>query len=343
MSESPHTVIEASAAPYVSVVIPTRGEEAKLLPLFDALVRQLLPGDRFEVIVAFDGAEPHGAAAARVAELGARAVTLEMRGGPGAARNRGAAVARGAWLAFTEDDCVPDPDWLERAVARLESEPRLDALVGSTLLPDGRPARRPDGDRPHYLPTNLFVRRELFLRMGGYCEDFFDPARGIYFREDSDFGFALEEQGAKVGVERSARVTHPTEHVRYLDPWRWARRYEMDPLLQTRHPRRFRDRIEVHRLGPFSVRRPFVRACFANVLALLAALTAALFGEAGLAASLAVVAGLALVPVWAKWRFNPIRLPVCALVPPILVLSYIQGLARARSVAPRTGSDRIRP
>ena len=335
MSENPRAGNSASAAPFFSVVIPSRGEDAKLLPLLDALARQSLPRDRFEVIVVFDGAEPSGAVGARIANLGARALMLEARRGPGAARNRGAAEARGAWLAFTEDDCIPETDWLERAAARLAVEPDLDALLGSTNLPDGRPARRPDGDGPHYLPTNLFVRRDLFHRVGGYCEDFFDPQRGIYFREDSDFGFTLEERGARVGVEPSARVTHPIEHSRYLDPLRWARRYEMDALLRARHPRRFRERIEVHRLGPLTVRRPFVRACFACVLALTAAGTSVLVGEAGLAASFALVALVAFLPIWAKWRFELFGLPVYTVVPPLLVFSYLRGLARARRGTPR--------
>ena len=252
-----------------SVIIPTRGDPAKVAPLLDALIRQSYPRDRFEILVAFDGVAPDATTVAALARVGARAFVCPDRRGPGAARNRAAAEARGVYLAFTEDDCVPSPDWLEHAAARLEQDP-VDVLEGDTVRPDGRPTRRPDGF-PSYLPTNLFVRRGKFDRVGGYREEFFNPESGIYFREDSDLGFTLEESGASFAREPLARVTHPIEHPGTFDPLRWARRYEMDGLLGARHPRRFRARIEVHRVGPLVIRRPFVRACFAYVLALVSA------------------------------------------------------------------------
>jgi GT2 family glycosyltransferase len=282
------------------------------------------------VIVAFDGSTPSADVPAQLDGVGARSVVLDARGGPGAARNRGAAEARGAFLAFTEDDCVPEPDWLERVAARLTRDPRIDVIVGATLSPGGRPTRRPDGVHPHYLPTNLFVRRELFQRVGGYCVEFFDAARGIYFREDSDFGFTLEEAGAQVAIEPSARVIHPVEHPGYLDPLRWARRYEMDALLQARHPRLFRERIEIHRLGPFTVRRVFLRACVAYTLALFAAGVAVMAGESGLAALFLGFTALSFAVVWSKWRFDVARLPVIAVTPFALIGAYLRGRGRRR-------------
>ena len=315
--------------PLFSVVVPTRGESSKLLPLLDALARQTLPRNRFEILVSFDGAVPAPETSRKLSALGARAIEARARRGPGAARNVAARLASGDYLAFTEDDCLPASDWLERAAARLETEPVIDVLEGATVRPDGRPTRRPDLDYLIYLPTNLFVRRSLFDKVGGYCEEFFDARRGIYFREDSDLGFTLEDAGAKEGREPSARVTHPLEHSSYFDPLRWAQRYEMDALLAARHPDRFRARIEVHRIGPLVFRRPFVRACIAFVLASAAALTAALVGEAGLGAAFIFVATFAFLIVWAKWGFNLLRLPVCLCVPFVLVFAYARGFRRA--------------
>jgi glycosyltransferase involved in cell wall biosynthesis len=312
--------------PLFTVVVPTRGDATMLLPLFDALSRQTLPRDRFEILVSFDGTSPSSELSGRLTALGARVVEARQRRGPGAARNLAAQAASGDYLAFTEDDCLPADDWLERAARRLETDPAIDVLEGATVRPDGHPSRRPDLEHLHYLPTNLFVRKTLFERVGGYCEDFYDAGQGIYFREDSDFGFSLEEAGASAAREPSARVTHPVEHPRYLDPIRWARRYEMDALLAARHPQKFRDRIEVHRVGPFAFRRLFVRACFAFVLAMIAALTAAIAGEGGLAAIFLFVATFALIAVWAKWGFNLLRLPVCVCVPFVLAFAYMRGL-----------------
>ena len=324
----------APAPTRFTVIVPTLGRDDLLSDLLDTIASQTLDRSRWDLVVSFDGTAPSPAIAHRLDSMGALAVTSAARQGPGAARNRGARSATGDVLAFTEDDCAPLPDWLSRAAARFDRELDLDVLEGATVDPNGAATRRPDGHRPHYLPTNLFVRRLVFERAGGYCESFF--REGIYFREDSDFGFALEEAGARVSREPKARVVHPVEHPRFLDPIRWARRYEMDALLRARHPERFHERIEVTRAGPFRFRRLFVRACHAYVLALLAAVIAAIAGEEGLTAWFLVIAGLALVAVWAKWGFAPFRLPVLPVVPIVLVVSEVQGLLRARKIARRT-------
>ena len=317
----------SAGPPFFSVVVPTRGESSKLLPLLHALSCQTFPRDRFEILISFDGVAPTADLAQEAARSEATVVTSSVRQGPGAARNRGAREARGSFLAFTEDDCIPSADWLERAAESLARDPGVDVLEGTTTRPNGGPTRRP-GRHPHFLPTNLFVRAEVFDRVGGYCEEFFDAKTGTYFREDSDLGFSLEEAGVKIAREPRARVTHPLEHPGYLDPLRWARRYEMDGLLSARHPRLSRERIEVHRFGPLVIRRPFVRACFVFVLTLVASGVALLFREPGLSALLALMAALFFLPIWAKWRFNPLRLPVLVLVPFVLVLYSIRGRAR---------------
>lgn len=319
-----------TAAPAFSVVVPSAGPEAGVARLLDALARQTLPRERFEIIIARDGAAISPGLRARLEALGARLVPHDRRSGPGAARNRGAALARGEFLAFTEDDCEPAADWLARAAARLDADPALDVLVGRTVKPGGRAVHGQDESAPLYLPTSLFVRRALFERVGGYCEAFFEPAGNVYFREDSDFGFTLEAAGARIAREDGALVTHPDEHARALDPLRWAQRHMMDPLLARRHPRRFAERIEVHRLGPFRVRRPVVRACFWFVVAVALGLAALIAGMPRVAGPLLAVALAALLPVWAKWRFAPARLPVVLVVPFVLVASYARGWLRAR-------------
>jgi glycosyltransferase involved in cell wall biosynthesis len=322
-----------------TVVVPTLGGDERLAGLLTALEAQTLPRDRWSLVVAFDGASPSAAIARRIEAIGGSAAIVEPRRGPGAARNLGAHGAAGDWLAFTEDDCLPAPDWLAAAAARIARERDrdrgLDVLEGATHLPDGRPARRRHEGQLTWLPTNLFVRKEFFERIGGYCEHFFDPRRGVYFREDSDFGFTSREAGARVTYDPASSVTHPHEHPGWLDPVRWARRYEMDPLLAARHPRAFREEIEVVRVGPLRLRRPFVRACGGYVLTLLAAAAALAIGEIGVAAWFVSLAGLAALLIWSKWRFDPRKLPAVLIVPPILLAALLRGKARAYAVGAR--------
>jgi glycosyltransferase involved in cell wall biosynthesis len=321
----------SEAALLFTVVVPSRGAEEKLLALFDALAGQTLARERFEVVVGLDGAGSTARVEQAAVRLGATLVRVEPRSGPGAARNRAAARAAGEFLAFTEDDVTPAPDWLERAAARLAADPTLDVLEGATLKPGGRPVRMLGAEGARYLPANLFVRRALFTRLGGYCEAYFDRELSLYFREDSDLGFTLEEAGARIASASEVRVVHPEEHPNFLDPLRWARRYEMDPLLARRHPRLFRDRIEVHRLGPLRVRRPIVRAAWACVLATVGALVTPVLGHGELALPLVMLAAVAFLPIWAKWRFSPLRLPVALVTPFVLVDALVRGWVRVRT------------
>jgi len=329
--------------PRFSVVVPSRGEPTKLTPLLASLRNQSLPRDQFEIIVALDGVTPDPQVTEAIAAAGATTRTLESRRGPGAARNAGAAGARGEWLAFTEDDCTPEPTWLEHAAMQLDATLDLDVIEGLTLKPGGQPVRTRSASGRLYLPTNLFVRRALFERLGGYHEGYFDPANGTYFREDADFGFTAEEAGARIVTADDPRVVHPEEHAGVFDPLRWAARYEMDALLAARHPKQFRERIEIHQLGPFRVRRPIVRASIAFLVALAAALGSFVAGQAGLAVLFLGFALIAFLPIWAKWRFDPLRLPIYLLVPFALVAALVRGASRVRAMsveAIRGGSPR---
>lgn len=324
--------IAEGGAPRFSVLVPSIGREDGLRLLLDSLDAQSFPRDGFEILVVLMPEAITPAIRSRLAASGATAIELATNRGPGASRNAAARHARGNVLAFTEDDCVVDRDWLLHAARRFDEEPELEVLDGWTEKPGGRAVRRHPGREPLYLPTNLFVRRGAFDRAGGYAESFFEPEGRIYFREDSDFGFSLEESGARVACDRTVVVRHPDEHARFLDPIRWARRYMMDPLLKRRHPRLFRERIEVTNLGPLRLRRPFVRACVLYALGLALAASGALAHapRLTLAGGIAALAGL--LVVWAKWSFDPRRLAVVPVVPFVLLAALWQGTRRASRV-----------
>ncbi len=326
---------EPAAAPALrfSIVAPSLGTPARILPFLNALERQTLPRARWELIVVFDGVPPPPTVAARLEALGARSIVLERNSGPPIARNRGAAAARGEFLVSTDDDVVPESDWLERAEAHLAADPAIDVLEGVTRKPGGRPVRMMADESGQYILCNLVVRRALFQRIGGFHEGYFEPARRLFFREDADIGWLLEDAGARVRRAPDVVVVHPEENPRFLDPLRWTRRYVMDGLLAARFPRRFHERIEAHHLGPLVIRRPIVRASIGYVGALLGSAIAALADHRGLSASLLVIAGACLLVVWAKWRLDPRRLPVVMLVPFGLVTALVRGWWRARGVA----------
>jgi len=81
-----------------------------------------------------------------------------------------------------------------------------------------------------------------------------------------------------------------------------------------------------------------VRAASAYVAAVYGALLAAGFGRQGIAIALGLVALVAFLPIWAKWRFHPARLPVALLAPFGLVGALVRGWWRATSRRSRPGT-----
>lgn len=119
--------------PEISVIIPTYRRPAELGACLRALAMQDFPRDKFEVIVADDGGG--GLDDLRdftVASFPQCAFVTHTRSGPASARNLGARHARGRFLAFTDDDCEPSPQWLSTLSVALRAQP--DALMGGRTV-----------------------------------------------------------------------------------------------------------------------------------------------------------------------------------------------------------------
>lgn len=119
--------------PFISIVIPTYNRPAQLSACLQACARLDYPRDCFEVIVVDDGgtaaldnvvAQFHGVLALKLLR--------QTNAGPGTARNRGASAARGDFVAFTDDDCSPAPEWLRALAAHFATAPEC-AVGGQTL------------------------------------------------------------------------------------------------------------------------------------------------------------------------------------------------------------------
>jgi glycosyltransferase involved in cell wall biosynthesis len=119
--------------PVFSIIVPTYQRPRLLADCLQAIGRLDYPRDRFEVLVVNDGGD-HGLAAVVEPFRCEYDVTLlnESHRGPAAARNAGAAHARGRFLAFTDDDCQPAPSWL----AALETcfAETSDRLIGGRVV-----------------------------------------------------------------------------------------------------------------------------------------------------------------------------------------------------------------
>ncbi len=171
-------------APFFSIVIPTHRRSRQLSRCLRSLARLDYPADRFELIVVEDGGPPlPEQVISEVSGQVALTVVAQPNQGPATARNQGVARARGDWIVFTDDDCAPAPDYLQRLAERAAQAP--DAAVGgrtvntltdnpysvaSQLLIDYLYSYYSgSGGGPEFLASNnLALSRSLFQELGGF-------------------------------------------------------------------------------------------------------------------------------------------------------------------------------
>ncbi len=231
--------------PRVSVVVPTYRRPELLARCLAALTAQTLPPTEYEVVAADDAASDTTRVLVESvrAPVAVRYVPVTGNHGPAAARNAGWRAARGAVIAFTDDDTVPDPGWLAAGLAPFDRDPELAAAAGRTDVP--LPPRPTDYERnesglatAEFVTANCFVRRSVLEEVGGFDERF-----RAAWREDSDLHFVLLERGWKVIKVPDAVVVHPVRPAPWGVSLRQQRKAQYDALLSKKHPALYRRRI----------------------------------------------------------------------------------------------------
>ncbi len=210
--------------PLISVVIPACDASKGLGACLDALERQTVPRQRYEIIVVHDG--PVDATIETAADRQGVASLSQPHKGAAAARNLGAKHARGDILLFTDADCIPDPNWIEAMTAPFANQ-EITGVCGvvrtrqSGLVPrfiqleyDYRYRNIARHDRIDFVNTGTAgYRRQVFMDSGGFRED-------LLGAEDAEFSFRLASTGHKLVFAPEAIVYH--SHPESL--WEYARR-----------------------------------------------------------------------------------------------------------------------
>lgn len=203
-----------TAAPEVSVIIPAAGDRRPLVACLQALEAQSIARERFEVIVVDNGCDPP---AGDLADGERRIVLTEPESGSYRARNRGLARARGSLLLFTDADCVPARDWIERMITQFDATPDVSIVAGAIEV-SVDPAHRTAAEvielrfgfpQEAYVrgsgfgaTANLAVRRESFDVAGP-----FDP--GLLSGGDAEWCWRAGDAGLSIAFEPRAVVRHP--------------------------------------------------------------------------------------------------------------------------------------
>ena len=207
----------------VSIVIPSFNGASRLGNCLNALLKQRAGRDA-EILVINDGSTDNTEDV--VANYsGIRCIT-QANSGPAAARNRGVTEARGTIILFTDDDCVPAPDWLDTMLL-LFHDPEVVGVKGVYRTHQKSVIARfvqIEYEDRYRLMSNLeyidFIdtysaafRRDRFLEMGGY-----DTSFPVACAEDIELSYRMSARGWKMKFAPAAIVyhTHPDTLSHYL-------------------------------------------------------------------------------------------------------------------------------
>ncbi|MCV3273403.1 glycosyltransferase family 2 protein [Roseobacter sinensis] len=201
--------------PQIAVIIPSYNRPAQLERCLRALMAQ--DAVDFEVVVVDDGSPTPLQEVC--AAFGDKVRCLRQdNAGPATARNRGARSTSAPFIAFTDDDCQPRPDWLSKLHAAHAG--RSDRLVGGLVinaLPDDPYASASQalcdylydyfeadrGNVPFFTSNNIGMSREGFENIGGFNQTFERAAA-----EDRDFGLRWRDAGGALVYAEDAIIDH---------------------------------------------------------------------------------------------------------------------------------------
>jgi glycosyltransferase involved in cell wall biosynthesis len=227
----------AAPAPLVTVVIPTHNRAGQLRTCLDSMLRLTYPA--VEVVVVDNAPSDSSTRDMVKNEFGfdPRIRYLHVsRAGASRARNIGARLAHGEFVAFTDDDAVVDPLWVSGLIAGFRADPRVRCVTGLTLPASletpaeqafevfggmglGFEPRIYDlqenrGDTLLYPYTagfgasnNVAFRRQEFFALGGF-DVTLGPATPAFGAEDLDLLLAVILAGYRIAYQPSACVRH---------------------------------------------------------------------------------------------------------------------------------------
>lgn len=232
---------------HLSVVIPTYKRPELLLRCLDALTAQNFDHNLYEIMVVTDGPDLVTEKAVRAFQqkktCRVHCLVMPKKKGPAAARNYGWLAARGELVAFTDDDCIPNDNWISAFYQEYLTDSTR-AFTGKTIVP------LPDKPTDHehntagletadFITANCACPKKLLSAIGGFDEQF-----AMAWREDSELEFKLIAAGIPVAKVNDAVVVHPVRQANWGVSLKEQKKTMYNALLYKKYPTLYRRKIQ---------------------------------------------------------------------------------------------------
>jgi glycosyltransferase involved in cell wall biosynthesis len=207
---------------FVSVIVPVLNDSERLQNCLKALQDQTYPKKMYEVVVVDNGSQENIESV--VSQYSKATLYFENKLGSYAARNKGLSSAKGDIIAFTDSDCVPARDWIEKGVAQLLSVPNCGLLAGKIDIFFKNP------DRPtvvELFESVMAFQQKHYVEVNGYgtTANLFTFKRVIdhvgSFKDilksggDLEWGQRVTSFGYKLVYTKDVCVAHPARYSLY--------------------------------------------------------------------------------------------------------------------------------
>ena len=230
-------------SPRISIIIPTYRAEGTIMKCLTALLHQTAASDSYEIIVVDDGSDDN--TCDQVEKIKNVRLFKQQNAGPSAARNFGVNQAQGEIVLFTDDDCEPVKDWIDRMLDPFQEE-EIVGVKGTYLTRQNELVARfvqlEFEDKYDRMSKDKYIdfidtysagyRRNILIANNG-----FDTTFPVASTEDQELSFRLAQQGFKMVFEPQAKVYH-LNHPRDIGEY-WRKKFNIGywkVVVHQRHP-----------------------------------------------------------------------------------------------------------
>lgn len=233
----------------VSIIVPTYKRPALLKRCIESLISQDFPEQDYEIIIVTDGLDEdtnHMLSQSGLFDFfnNIFCYSLPFKKGPAAARNAGWRVAKGDLILFTDDDCIPEFNWIKNFYNAFEFYGySAIALTGKVVVP--LPAAPTDFElntanleTAEFVTANCACTKTSLEMVNG-----FDEAFTMAWREDSDLEFKFLKQDIPIKRIDEAIVVHPARKAPWGVSLKEQRKSMFNALLFKKHPQLYKEKI----------------------------------------------------------------------------------------------------